>query len=72
VLIDALRDISTGGGHSGGTTIQIGDIYVTGNGGDGASLARQIKEALLRELDDFTFKSKVEQIVHRANRAYIA
>ena len=74
VLIDSLKSIASGGGagSSGGATVQIGEIKVIASGGDANSIARQIKEALLREMDDFSFKSRVEAIVHRADRAYIA
>ncbi|MFA6371301.1 MAG: hypothetical protein WCW68_01615 [Methanothrix sp.] len=73
VLIDSLKSIASGGGAgpSGGVTVQIGEIKVVASG-DANSIARQIKEALLREMDDFSFKSRVEAIVHRADRAYIA
>lgn len=75
-LINSLRDIASSGGPSstgGPASLQIGEVHVHVDGGQGAdaySIAREIKAALEKELDDFTFGQKVERAVHRMNRAY--
>ncbi len=71
-LIDLLRGASDGGGATG--DVSLGGITVNVNAGagtDGYTLGRQIKEVLERELSSFEFKSRVEEVVHRANRGYI-
>ena len=71
-LIDLLRGASDDGGVTG--DVSLGGITVNVNAGagtDGYALGRQIKEVLERELSSFEFKSRVEQVIHRANRGYI-
>lgn len=76
-LINSLRDIASSGGSSstgGPASLQIGEVHVHVDGGQGVdaySIAREIKAALEKELDDFTFGQRVERAVHRMNRAYI-
>lgn len=49
----------------------IGSLTVNAQG-DANSIAREVKAALERELDDFSFKMRVEEAYRRANRAYIS
>jgi hypothetical protein len=71
-LIDLLRGASDGGGATGDITLGGITVHVNaGAGTDGYALGRQIKEVLERELSSFEFKTRVEQVIHRANRGYI-
>lgn len=73
VLIDSLRGIASGRGSGRGDIIfKIGDINIINPQGDAQSIAQQVKAELERQLDDFTFKSKVEAIIQRADRTLIS
>jgi|GEM_PF-3172470 len=75
-LINSLKDIASSGGsgsNGGPVSLQVGEVHVHVEGGQGVDaydIAREIKAALEKELDDFTFGQKVERAVHRMNRAY--
>ncbi|MDD4162351.1 MAG: hypothetical protein PHW87_07705, partial [Methanothrix sp.] len=77
VLIDSLRGIASGqgagvGAERGSTTIKFGDINIINPQGDAQSIAQQVKAELEKQLDDFSFKAKVEAIIQRADRTFIA
>ena len=76
VLIDRLRDVAQGGSTAASGA---GSVSITNNisvnasdGADGRRIGEQIAEVLERKLDDATFKARVESVVHRASRSYIA
>ena len=76
-LIDALRGIATGesssGRGEGGITVNLGNITVNpGQGSDAYSIARDLKNAILREFESSEFEGQVERILHRKNRGYMA
>lgn len=74
VVIDSLKALASGGGaaQDGGGGIQIGDIHIHSNSGDGRTLAQQFREELEKQMSDFQFKHKSEEVYRRANRAFIA
>ncbi len=78
-LINSLRDIASSGGsgsNGGPVSLQVGEVHVhvEGQGANAYDIAREVakevRAALEKELDDFTFGQKVERAVHRMNRAY--
>lgn len=78
-LINSLKDIASSGGsgsNGGPVSLQVGEVHVhvEGQGANAYDIAREVakevRAALEKELDDFTFGQKVERAVHRMNRAY--
>lgn len=78
-LITSLKDIASSGGsgsNGGPVSLQVGEVHVhvEGQGANAYDIAREVAKevrvALEKELDDFTFGQKVERAVHRMNRAY--
>lgn len=78
-LINSLKDIASSGGsgsNGGPVSLQVGEVHVhvEGQGANAYDIAqevaKEVKAALEKELDDFTFGQKVERAVHRMNRAY--